>query len=99
MAEAAVLSAAIRIRTWYIHEAPGVQASWVDMGKLARDRKAIPETEARRLYDNQWVPQGGNVVFPYEDVNRIFKADEGGLTTNKRRALTLQRFALQEDSG
>ncbi len=72
--------------SWKVSEAPGVQASWVDMEKLERARKRIPETEARRLYDNQWVPAGGNVVFPHEDVQKIFSGP------TKHPQLNLMRF-------
>lgn len=59
--------------SWKIQEAPGIQASWVDRNQIDIDRRAMPETEARRLFDNQWVPAGGNVVFPHADITRLFQ--------------------------
>lgn len=40
---------------WYVYEAPGQLASWMDKGKIADVRRALPAPLARRLIDNVWI--------------------------------------------
>jgi hypothetical protein len=42
-------------RRWYIYEAPGPIASWMDREAIEDDMKMLPPGEARRLIGNQWV--------------------------------------------
>lgn len=42
-------------KTWEVFHREGTLASWLDKAKIARDRKLIPPSEAKRLFDNKWI--------------------------------------------
>ncbi len=56
----------------YLFEPKGVIASWTDKRKVERARLQIAPSEARRLYDNQWVDASEDSAFPEELVNAMF---------------------------
>ena len=39
---------------------PGHSASWMSKERVAELRKMLPESEARRVYDNVWIPAGAD---------------------------------------
>lgn len=43
---------------WYVYEAPGQLAGWMDRAKVDELRKLVPAPLAKRLYDNQWITPG-----------------------------------------
>lgn len=43
---------------WYVYQAPGCIASWIDKDTLADSRKMLPTSLARRVYDNVWLDPG-----------------------------------------
>jgi hypothetical protein len=43
---------------WYVYEAPGMVASWMDRAAVERMRKLLPPALARRVLDNKWVDPG-----------------------------------------
>src|SRR5579872_3029788 len=43
---------------WYVFEAPGMLASWMNKEAIANDRLLLPPAEAQRLIDNIWVDPG-----------------------------------------
>ncbi len=42
-------------RTWTVFQRPGTLATWLDPETIEEDRRLIPPSEARRLYDNEWI--------------------------------------------
>lgn len=40
---------------WSVFHRYGTLANWLDPAKIARDRKLIPRSEAKRLFDNHWI--------------------------------------------
>lgn len=43
---------------WYVYEAPGPLAGWMDAARIADLSRTILPQEARRLYQNEWVDPG-----------------------------------------
>mgnify|MGYP001600438145 FL=1 len=67
---------------WFVYEAPGIMASWIDRAKVASLRKKMLATEAMRVFDNIWVQNLQNAVFPAELVEQVWR-------THRYRALDL----------
>jgi hypothetical protein len=40
---------------WVLFHRAGTLASWLDQEGIERDKRLIPPSEARRLYDNEWI--------------------------------------------
>lgn len=43
---------------WYVFEAPGILASWMNKAAIEDDRLLLPPAEAERLLDNRWIDPG-----------------------------------------
>lgn len=53
---------------WSVFHRRGILASWLDHAGIERDRRLIPPSEAKRLYDNEWVD-------PSEDYDYIRRSE------------------------
>ena len=40
---------------WVVFHKPGTLASWLSQEGIENDRRLVPPSEARRLYDNEWI--------------------------------------------
>lgn len=53
---------------WYVYEAPGLLATWMDAEKISALRRMLPPGLAKRLYDNKWIDPGEDAGFvTYEE--------------------------------
>lgn len=51
----AFLEAQANPAEWILFHKPGTLASWLSAEGIERDKRLIPPSEARRLYDNEWI--------------------------------------------
>ncbi len=51
----AFLQASADPREWVLFHRPGTLASWLSPEGIEADRRLVPPSEARRLYDNEWI--------------------------------------------
>lgn len=61
--------------TWYVYEAPGMLAGWMDKKQIALNRTKMPAVEAARLYDNVWVDPSSMRVYSYELIQKMIQGD------------------------
>lgn len=61
---------------WFVYEAPGKLASWMDSAAMDELRRAVPPQLARRLFDNEWVdPSDGCNFLTREEVDQCVSPD------------------------
>lgn len=74
---------------WWVYEAPGQLASWMDEARIADMSRTMPAMMARRLYKNEWVDPGE--ASGYLTRQEIAK----GLETGQKYGLTYSLCAQQ----
>ena len=61
---------------WFVYEAPGKLASWMDTAAMDELRRTVPPQLARRLFDNEWVdPSDGCNFLTREEVEQCISPD------------------------
>ena len=61
---------------WFVYEAPGKLASWMDSAAMEDLRRTVPPQLARRLFDNEWVdPADGCNFLTREEVTQCISPD------------------------
>ena len=48
-------SACARPKSWVVFQRPGTLATWLDQKGIDEDKALVPPSEAKRLYDNEWI--------------------------------------------
>ena len=51
----AFTEACARPKTWTVFHRPGTLATWLDRKGIEEDKALVPPSEAKRLYDNEWI--------------------------------------------
>jgi hypothetical protein len=61
---------------WFVYEAPGKLASWMDSAAMDDLRRTVPPQLARRLFDNEWVdPSDGCNFLTRKEVDECVSND------------------------
>ena len=61
---------------WFVYEAPGKLASWMDSAAMDDLRRTVPPQLARRLFDNEWVdPADGCNFLTRQEVEQCISPD------------------------
>lgn len=85
---------------WWVYEAPGQLASWMDEASIADLSRGMPAMMARRLYKNEWVDPGE--ASGYLTRSEIAKGLETGQRYNLQYSLAAQqgvRYVASIDYG
>lgn len=51
----AFVRACAKPNTWTVFHKPGTLASWLDAAGVEEDKSLVPPSEAKRLFDNEWI--------------------------------------------
>lgn len=78
-----VFKQAKQSRDWYVYEAPGTIAGWMDADRLKELRKMLPVGLAKRLFDNKWTDP----------------AEESGFVTREEAAACVDTFLSRREHG
>lgn len=82
---------------WSLFYRTGTLASWLSAEGIARDRRLVPPSEARRLYDNEWIDPA--IEHDYLRRSEVEACVDSSLLFRLRRQVGVSNYVVAIDYG